>query len=320
MADAAESTKEATGAGAKVTTVVASEHATVDAPAEPGTGFDDELSQLYAHIVAGDRPAHDKITDTVKALGLADGAVVVSLGDGTGEPGVRIARELPAVKVVSADASEAMTAQAATYGQGLENLATVTVSADADELAERCGVAGEASVDVVILSFSLMFVPDKAKCLASVKKLLKPDGCVIIAVLSKFGLLPCVGAGMTAVLGESPPTPPLNPLSLANAAVLDALVADAGLGTIVSDEGMAYPFPLGPNLDVTRRLSALPVKEQLAEMRTKNPDAMDVYVRAFMEECEGRGWVADGRCVVPAKECCPRVLVVKQSTSTSTQI
>ena len=309
MADAAESTKEVTADGAKVTTVATGEHATAHAPAEPSAGFDDELSKLYAHLVAGDRPAHDKITDIVKALGLSEG-VVLSLGDGTGEPGVRIAKALPAIKVISADASEAMTAQAATYGQGLENLSCVTVSADADDLGERCGVA-EGSVDVVVLSFSLMFVPDKSKCLASVKRLLKPDGCCIIAVLSKFGLLPCVGAGMTAVLGESPPTPPLNPLSLSDAAVLDSLVAEAGLATVVSDEAMSYPFPLGPDLDVTRRLAVLPVKEPLTALQTEKPDAMEVYVRAFMEACEERGWVAEGQCVVPAEECCPRVLVVK---------
>ena len=96
------------------------------------------------------------ITNKVKALGLSPGAVVLSLGDGTGEPGVRIAKELPSVKVISADASAAMTSQAVKYGEGLDNIVAVTVSADADlpDLAEKCGLSGmENSVDVVILSF-----------------------------------------------------------------------------------------------------------------------------------------------------------------------
>ena len=76
-------------------------------------GFDDEFTKLYAHVVAGDLPAHNKITDKVIALGLSDESVVLSLGDGTGEPGVRIAKALPSVKVLSTDASESMTAQAA---------------------------------------------------------------------------------------------------------------------------------------------------------------------------------------------------------------
>ena len=51
-------------------------------------GFDGDFSRLYAHLVAGDLPAHMAITNKVKALGLSPGAVVLSLGDGTGEPGV----------------------------------------------------------------------------------------------------------------------------------------------------------------------------------------------------------------------------------------
>ena len=128
-------------------------------------GFDAEFSELYAHIVESDRPMHQKLTDAIVTLGLPAGSVVVSIGDGTGEPGVRIAKAQPDLKVFSTDASAQMTSMAAEYGAGVENVATVTVSGDDDDLASKCGVA-PGSVDVVVLSFSLMFVPDKAKCMA----------------------------------------------------------------------------------------------------------------------------------------------------------
>ena len=44
---------------------------------------------------------HEKLTDAIVALGLDAGSVVVSIGDGTGEPGVRIAKAVPDAKVFS---------------------------------------------------------------------------------------------------------------------------------------------------------------------------------------------------------------------------
>ena len=85
-------------------------------------GFDAEFSKLYAHIVEGDLPMHKKLTDAVAALGLSAGSVVLSIGDGSGEPGVRIARAQPDVKVFSTDASEQMTSMAAECGSGVKIL------------------------------------------------------------------------------------------------------------------------------------------------------------------------------------------------------
>ena len=110
-------------------------------------GFDTEFSELYAHIVESDLPMHQKLTDAIVTLGLPAGSVVVSIGDGTGEPGVRIAKAQPDLKVFSTDASAQMTSMAAEYGAGVENVATVTVSGDDDDLASKCGVA-PGSVDV----------------------------------------------------------------------------------------------------------------------------------------------------------------------------
>ena len=271
-------------------------------------GFDEEFSQLYAHIVAGDLPVHMKLTDAVAALGLSDGSVLLSIGDGTGEPGVRIAKAHPGVKVFSTDASQQMTAMAAAYGDGLDNLVTVTASGDADDLASKCSL-GLGSVDAVVLSFSLMFVPDKAKCMATVASLLKPGGKVLIAVLAKFGLMACIGAALGALIGDLGPPSSTTPLSLADPKDLDALVAGAGL-TSVSDETLAYPFALGPTQDTTRKLSVMLMKEKLdAMVAGGKTDAVERYVEAFMAAVAGKGWSKDDQVVIPSSDNVARVAV-----------
>ena len=272
-------------------------------------GFDAEFSELYAHIVESDRPMHQKLTDAIVTLGLPAGSVVVSIGDGTGEPGVRIAKAQPDLKVLSTDASAQMSSMAAEYAAGAENVATVTVSGDDDDLASKCGLA-PGSVDVVVLSFSLMFVPDKAKCMATIASLLKPGGKVLIVVLTKFGLMSCIAAALGALLGELPPPPPTNPLSLADPKALDTLVAGAGLA-MTSDEAAAYPFPLGPNEDITRKLSAMLMKEKLDEMVAGGKaDAVERYLDAFMAAVAANGWKSDGgQVVIPPSDNVTRLVI-----------
>ena len=67
-----------------------------------------------------------------------------------------------------------MTSMAAEYGRDVKNLVAVTASGDDDEFPSKVGLSA-GSVDVVVLCFSLMFVPDKAKCLRIIASLLKPN-------------------------------------------------------------------------------------------------------------------------------------------------
>ena len=194
------------------------------------------------------------------------------------------------------------------YGRDVKNLVAVTASGDDDEFPSKCGLSA-GSVDVVVLCFSLMFVLDKAKCLRIIASLLKPGGTVLIAVLAKFGLMSCVGSALGALLGELPPPPPTNPLSLAEPADLDALIAGAGLAT-VSDETAACPFPLGPDEEVSRKLSAMLVKEKLDEMvAAGQADALERYVEAFVGAAAGNGWAKEGQIVIPPSDCVARLVV-----------
>ena len=134
-------------------------------------------------------------------------------------------------------------------------------------------------------------------------------GKVLIAVLTKFGLMSCIGTALGALLGELPPPPPTNPLSLAAPADLDALVAGAGLAT-VSDETAAYPFPLGPNKEIARKLCVMLVKEKLDDLVAGGrADAVERYVEAFIGAAEGNGWAKDGQIVIPPTDNVARIVV-----------
>ena len=133
--------------------------------------------------------------------------------------------------MVSTDASAQMTgmARAGAEARNLTNVKFATVSGDADGLAEAIGVE-EGSVDVVVMCFSLMFVPDKQKCLESVAGLLKKNGKLLVAVLKELGLMTLISEAFSVVTGKAPAgPPPLNPLALRDPSALDFLVAGAGL-------------------------------------------------------------------------------------------
>ena len=174
-------------------------------------------------------------------------------------------------------------------------------------------VAG--SVDVVVLSFSLMFVPDKAKCMSSIASLLKPGSKVLIVVLTKFGLMSCIRTALGALLGDLPLPPPTNPLSLAEPADLDGLVAGARLAA-VSDETKAYPFPLGPNEEITRKLCVMLMKAKLDEIVAGGQkDAVERYVEAFMGAAAGNGWANNGQIVIPESDCVARIVIATKPSA-----
>ena len=131
----------------------------------------------------------------------------------------------------------------------------------------------------------------------------------MIAVLSKFGLMSCIGSALGALVGELPPPPPTNPLALAEPADLDALLVGAGL-TAVSDESKAYPFPLGPDEATARQLCVMLMRDKLdALVADGQTDAVERYVEAFMGVATGNGWAKDGQIVIPPSDNVARIVV-----------
>ena len=62
--------------------------------------------------------------------------------------------------------------------------------------------------------FALMFTTDLPGSLAEIHGALRPGGLLVGTVWEEFHILPLLRATMTEVLGQEPPPPPINPLSL----------------------------------------------------------------------------------------------------------
>lgn len=185
--------------------------------------FSGDLARLYSKFLEGDRPVHERLTELVleycterQACGVGEGGdddiTVVSLGDGTGEPGLRVAKRLREsvqkgqqnVKVFSTDVSDDMNRQARerAESEGLLSLIHndkleassphvqvqfLQLSADSETDLRQHFL--DHSVDIVVMSFSLMFVPDKGKCMSEIARILKPGGRAIFAVLRRFAMI-----------------------------------------------------------------------------------------------------------------------------------
>jgi len=186
--------------------------------------FSGSVANDYDKLSEGDRPVFEYITNSVleyvrerSSDGCGGGGggknsdneiKILSLGDGTGEPGLRIASTFLnsdttapyfsgkcfPVTVYSTDISDQM--QSVAKGKWKEKAKLQTthqsvkveflkVSADDSDSLQKS--FADRSIDVIILSFSLMFVPDKQKCIDECARMLKPGGRIMIAVLHEYG-------------------------------------------------------------------------------------------------------------------------------------
>ena len=77
-----------------------------------------------------------------------------------------------------------------------------------------------------------MFTTDLPGSLAEIHGALRPGGLLVGTVWEEFHILPLLRATMTEVLGQEPPPPPINPLSLKDRDAMDASLASAGFSTL----------------------------------------------------------------------------------------
>ena len=100
---------------------------------------------------------------------------------------------------------------------------------------------------------------------------------------------------MTEVLGEAPPTPPLNPMALAEEGLFYGLVAGAGFKDVVQTTS-TYPFVLGDTPQSQALVGTILTREKVTEL-----DAWDAAEKAFFANI-GKYAVtdADGMMSMPA--------------------
>lgn len=145
-------------------------------------------------IAAQLRPVGDAMTERLR---VDSGASHLDIASGTGEPGLTVARRLPAARVVLTDLAPEMLAVAErrARAEGLTNVETWVCSADDLPF-------DDASFDTVSVRFGLMFVPDLAATTGELARVLRPGGRLCSAVWVDPARNPWTGIVMEAIGAE----------------------------------------------------------------------------------------------------------------------
>jgi SAM-dependent methyltransferase len=204
--------------------------------------FEGDSAAIYNSFVAGDRPVHEHLCSLVEQqYEASDGTgpfTVLSIGDGCGDPSLLVAEKLKArvlanesnqrrAVVYSTDPCAGMQEQALKRALGGDgslagsldhgdedpplSLYILPLAADSRADFQRMFPRPE-TVDMVLLSFSLMFVPDRQTCLAEVARVLKPGGRVAIVVLRNFGMMTVIEQAFKQVISQVMSVGPLHGL------------------------------------------------------------------------------------------------------------
>ena len=223
--------------------------------------FDAEMTAAYKQIAESHRHPAGPWTAMAEAVAarVGAGARVLDLASGPGEPAATIARALPDASVVATDVSEDMVAGAA---EATRDLANVEVRlADAQAL----DAFGDGSFDAVTCCYGYMFPTDKPAALAETLRVLKPGGVLVATTWDSLDIAALSRDIMTRVLGEAPPPPALNPMSLSEPGLFDGLVKAAGFSD-VRQTTSTYPFDLGTDRDFQFRVGTIILKQALDDM------------------------------------------------------
>ena len=130
------------------------------------------------------------------------------------------------------------------------------------QLADAQNLEGmsDASFDVVTCCYGYMFPTEKETALAETLRVLKPGGTLVATTWDILYMMPLARDVMTDVLGKEPPTPDLNPMSLAEEGLFRSLVEGAGFVS-VEQSTSTYPFDLGTDKYMQFRCGTEPEAE-----------------------------------------------------------
>ncbi len=232
---------------------------------------------------------------------------VLELAAGTGGPGLAAAALVgPGGSVVQSDVSAEMAEHAARRARTLGLSGVQTRVLDLERIDEPDG-----SYDVVLCREGLMLVPDPARALREIRRVLRPGGRLALTVWGPPARNPWLRVVFDVVGAQlGAPVPPAgipHPFSLADADRLAALLAGAGLVECVIDE-IATPFRAGSADEwwdhttalagpLARRLAALPPAPRAAIRRRAHAE-IDRYRTPAGLEIPGLSLLATAR--VPA--------------------
>lgn len=227
--------------------------------------FDSEMSRLYKIISENHRhPSGPWVTMLEKVHQYVDATSnanfkALDLATGPGEPAETIARQFPDCTVVATDVSPDQVKIAEATTATLPNMAVQL--ADMQDLS----AFGDSSFDLVTCCYGFMFPPDIPRAVAESYRVLKPGGKLIATTWNRVGMMEKLRSIMTEVLGQAPPPPPVNPLSLADPGRFEGMLTAAGYES-VETAVHEYPFDFTKDPETQFQASIMLVKEKLDEM------------------------------------------------------
>ena len=245
-----------------------------------------EKSKVFANFFEAGAPMWEAMR-VLAAKQLPAPSKILDLGGGPGEPACHFAAHFAGVPIIASDLAPSMVelAKQRVAKKGLSNVETMVL-----DMQDQSAIA-DASVDLVIAQMAYQFVPDKPKALAETYRVLKPGGVLVANVWDStkvFELMPMAGGLMAAVTGPpaAPPPPnPNGPLGLADKALFDGLLTDAGFEQ-TDDHNLIGEFKarLGSVTDVQSfKMAALPIWDMLTQFEDEgtHPGAWAKAQEAF---------------------------------------
>lgn len=161
---------------------------------------------------------------------LADGAAVLDVACGTGEPGLTLARRVPTIRLLGVDSAPGMidVARGKVAAEALSNARFEVMSTDALALPDE-------SVDAVISRFGLLLFGDVAASAREIARVLRPGGHFSLAVwddMAKNTLVHTLNVVLRPYLPEGHETPMLRLQELAAEGLRARLLTEAGLAHV----------------------------------------------------------------------------------------
>jgi SAM-dependent methyltransferase len=235
--------------------------------------FDKEMAELYHRIADNhfhkDGPWNLMINAIKESKASTLPAFsVLDLASGHGEPSMSIAKTFPHAEIFSTDFSEDMVALAEKASKDIPNMSV--------QIADMQNLQFDADqFDIITCSYGFMFPPDKDRALKEAHRCLRPGGTLIATTWDELHLLQLVGSIMTKVLGQTPPPPPLNPMSLSEPLLFENMLKENGFKDVQSKQS-TYPFDLGDDEEMRFKMTTMLVKGKLDEL-----DAWDQAREAY---------------------------------------
>jgi len=226
--------------------------------------FSAEEARLYSLVSENHRQPNgpwpqmvSAVESALKAELTSTTATVLDLASGPGEPATTLAKTFPDLQIIATDVSPDMVQIASSNTALLGNIQV--------EQANMENLPYEDNMfDIVTCCYGYMFPEDKEKALAETYRVLKPGGSLIATVWSHMNAMYLPKLIMENVLGETPPPPPINPLSLAEPGLFQSMLTAAKFESVVSSKH-EYAFDMGKD-DLPFQISTLTIMAKLDEL------------------------------------------------------